>query len=73
MDSKMQPLCLRQDVIQRSNGRSGRYVREMRRHYRPREAFRSNRNAFRRIAFWTPVINAPTSAATGSPTSLALS
>jgi len=52
-------LCLRQDVIQRTNGRSERYVREMRRHYRPREAFRSNRNAFRRIAFWTPVINTP--------------
>lgn len=52
-------LCLRQPVIQRTNGRSERYVRELRRHYRPREAFRSNRNAVRRIAFWTPVINSP--------------
>ena len=52
-------LCLRQPVIQRTNGRSERYVRELRRHYRPREAFRSNRNAVRRIAFWVPVINAP--------------
>jgi len=52
-------LHLRKHVIQRTNGRSERYVRELRRHYRPREAFRSNRNAIRRIAFWTPVINAP--------------
>lgn len=52
-------LCLRQPVIQRTNGRAERYVRELRRHYRPREAFRSNRNAVRRISFWTPVINAP--------------
>jgi len=52
-------LCLRQPVIQRTNGRAERYVRELRRHYRPREAFRSNPNAVRRIAFWTPTINAP--------------
>lgn len=52
-------LCLRQPVIQRTNGRSERYVRELRRHYRPREAFRSNANAVRRISLWTPIINAP--------------
>jgi transposase-like protein len=52
-------LCLRQPVIQRTNGRSERYVRELRRHHRPSEAFRSNANAVRRIAFWSPVINAP--------------
>ncbi|HWO73429.1 MAG TPA: transposase [Dehalococcoidia bacterium] len=51
-------LCLRRPVIQRTNGRAERYVRELRRHYRPREAFRSNRCAVRRIAFWTPTINA---------------
>jgi len=52
-------LCLEQPVIQRTNGRAERSVRELRRHYRPREAFRSTRNAIRRIAFWAPVINAP--------------
>lgn len=52
-------LCLNQTVIQKTNGRAERYVRELRRHYRPREAFRSNRCAVRRIAFWAPVINAP--------------
>jgi transposase-like protein len=52
-------LCLRRPVIQRTNGRAERYVRELRRHYRPREAFRSTPHAVRRIAFWTPVINTP--------------
>ena len=52
-------LALRRPVIQRTNGRAERYVRELRRHYRPREAFRSNAAAVRRIAFWPLVINAP--------------
>jgi len=52
-------LCLRQPVIQRTNGRSERYVRELRRHYRPREAFRDTHSAVRRIAMWAPILNAP--------------
>lgn len=52
-------LCLRQTVIQRTNGRAERYVRELRRHYRPREAFRDTDSAVRRIAMWAPILNAP--------------
>lgn len=52
-------LCLRQPVVQRTNGRAERYVRELRRHYRPREAFRDTQSATRRIAMWAPILNAP--------------
>ena len=52
-------LCLRQPVIQRTNGRAERYVRELRRHYRPREAFRDTNSAVRRISMWAPILNAP--------------
>lgn len=52
-------LCLREKVLQRTNGRAERYVRECRRFYRPREAFRDNAAAVRAIALWAPIINAP--------------
>lgn len=52
-------LCLRTKVVQRTNGRAERFIRECRRHYRPREAFRDNASAVRRIAMWTPILNAP--------------